>query len=86
MRAYFLAVALLGHGLVFGMESAGRVRLADIHVQGHAGFVQIETDAVPAQIRKKGYVSGLAAGSFRDKQTGARDASWATGITKGISG
>jgi hypothetical protein len=36
-------------------------------------FVQIDTDALQAKIRKKGYVSGIAAGSFLDKKTGARE-------------
>jgi hypothetical protein len=37
-------------------------------------YVEIETDALQARINKKGYVSGIAAGSFLDKKTGARDA------------
>jgi hypothetical protein len=36
-------------------------------------YVEIETDALVARIRKKGYVSGVAAGSLLDKKTGARD-------------
>src|SRR5436190_2185712 len=36
-------------------------------------YVQIDTAALQAKIRKKGYVSGIAAGSFLDKRTGARD-------------
>ena len=36
-------------------------------------FVEIETDLLKAQIRKRGYVSGIAQGSFIDKQTGAKD-------------
>src|SRR5947199_443541 len=35
--------------------------------------VRIETDALQARVRKKGYVSGVAAGSLLDKKTGARD-------------
>ena len=35
--------------------------------------IRIETDAIQAAIRKKGYVSGIAAGSFIDKKTGAHD-------------
>jgi hypothetical protein len=35
--------------------------------------VQIETDALQARVRKKGYVSGIAQGSFLDKKTGAVD-------------
>jgi hypothetical protein len=35
--------------------------------------VQIETEALSATIRKKGYVSGVAAGTLIDKKTGAHD-------------
>jgi hypothetical protein len=34
----------------------------------------IDTDCLQAKVRKKGYVSGIAAGSFLDKKTGVRDA------------
>lgn len=37
-------------------------------------YVQIETNALQARISKKGYVSGVAAGSFIDRKTGAKDA------------
>lgn len=36
-------------------------------------YVQIDTDALQAKVRKKGYVSGTAAGSLLDRKTGARD-------------
>ncbi|MDB5303639.1 MAG: hypothetical protein JWM97_1188 [Phycisphaerales bacterium] len=35
--------------------------------------IQIDTDALSATVRKSGYVSGIAAASFLDKKTGARD-------------
>ncbi len=35
--------------------------------------LEIETDQLVARINSKGYVSGVAAGSFLDKRTGARD-------------
>ena len=35
--------------------------------------VRIETDALSASVRKAGYVSGIAASSFVDRRTGARD-------------
>jgi len=44
-----------------------------IRVHESDGFVQIETDKLQARINSRGYVSGIAAGSFLDKQTGARD-------------
>ena len=45
-----------------------------INVQQAEEYIQIDTDALQAKIRKKGYVSGIAAGSFLDKKTGSRDA------------
>ncbi len=44
-----------------------------IKVQQTDAYVQIDTDALQARINKKGYVSGVAAGSLLDKKTGARD-------------
>jgi hypothetical protein len=34
-----------------------------------ADYIQIDTDALQARINKKGYVSGVAAGSLLDKKT-----------------
>jgi hypothetical protein len=45
-----------------------------IKVQENADEITIDTGALQAKIRKKGYVSGIAAGSLLDKKTGARDA------------
>jgi hypothetical protein len=45
-----------------------------LKVQESADEIIIDTDALQAKIKKKGYVSGIAAGSFLDKKTGARDA------------
>jgi hypothetical protein len=36
-------------------------------------YVQIDANALQAKVRKKGYVSGIAAGSLLDKKTGVRD-------------
>src|SRR5947199_8455566 len=44
-----------------------------IKVQETDTYVQIDTDALQARINKKGYVSGVAAGSLLDRKTGARD-------------
>src|SRR4051812_697206 len=46
---------------------------AAVRVSETDDAVTIETDALSATIRKKGYVSGIAAGSFVDKKTGAKD-------------
>jgi hypothetical protein len=44
-----------------------------IQVKQTDEFVQVDTDALQARIRKKGYVSGMAAGTFLDRKTGAHD-------------
>jgi hypothetical protein len=45
----------------------------EIKVEETDEYVQIDTDALQARVRKKGYVSGVAQGSLLDKKTGARD-------------
>src|SRR5581483_3325292 len=45
----------------------------DIKVSETDDYVQIETDALQARVRKKGYVSGIERGTFLDRKTGARD-------------
>jgi outer membrane protein assembly factor BamB len=45
-----------------------------LSVKDTAEDLVIDTDCLQARIRKKGYVSGIAAGSLVDKKTGARDA------------
>jgi hypothetical protein len=44
-----------------------------VQVEDGDEVVRIETDALQARIRKKGYVSGIESSSFLDKKTGARD-------------
>jgi hypothetical protein len=44
-----------------------------IRVEEGDGFIHIETDQLQARINSRGYVSGIAAGRFLDKQTGARE-------------
>ncbi len=44
-----------------------------IQVEHGDGFVRIDTDKLQARINSRGYVSGIAAGSFLDKTTGARE-------------
>jgi len=46
---------------------------AEIRVAETDEEVRIDTDALSAAVRKKGYVTGIAAGTFVDKKTGARD-------------
>ena len=47
---------------------------AGIKVEQTDDAIQIDTDALQARIDKKGYVSGVAAGTLLDKKTGAREA------------
>ncbi len=47
---------------------------AGIKVEQTDDAIQIDTDALQARINKKGYVSGVAAGTLLDKKTGAREA------------
>jgi hypothetical protein len=45
-----------------------------------AGKITISSSALEASIRKKGYVTGTAAGTFLDKKTGFRDAGYGLDI------
>jgi hypothetical protein len=70
----FVGIALLGGGLLVPLLSAGRAEQpAGIAVQETEDWIQIDTDAPQARIRKKGYVSGIERGTFLDKKTGARE-------------
>lgn len=63
------AILLIAPILIAGVRvPAGQVRVTENERQIH-----IETDAISATILKKGYVSGIAGGSFIDRKTGARD-------------
>ncbi len=62
----------LGGFLLIGIAVAV-VEADDIVVRETDKDVEIETDALVARIIKKGYVSGVGAGSLLDKKTGARD-------------
>lgn len=70
-----LLSAALGRPGAYGDEPAasGVVRPDAISVVDSADEVRIETDVLTASIRKRGYVSGIAAGSFVDKKSGAKD-------------
>ncbi len=46
---------------------------ADPEVRAGDDFVEVETDALVARLKTKGYVSGAAAGGLFDKKTKARD-------------
>jgi hypothetical protein len=67
MRWMFVIIGLgIAASTVSGQDKSIVVKETD-------DYVQIDTAALQAKIRKKGYVSGIAAGSLLDKKTGARD-------------
>lgn len=59
--------------LALALAPAPGVSAADIRVRTGDDFVEVETDALVARMRTKGYVSGTAAGGLLDKKTQARD-------------
>lgn len=54
--------------LLVTLSALGQVRITETDDE-----VRVETDALEASVRKRGYVSGVAERSFLDKKTGARD-------------
>jgi hypothetical protein len=74
MRCWtWFGLALIALGAPGEAVAADEDRQTGMRVQQSDDGVSIETDALKAFIRKKGYVSGIAAGSFLDKSTGARE-------------
>ena len=67
-RSVLLAGAMLLLAAPALAPAAGEVKVGETDEE-----VRIETDALQAVVKKKGYVTGIAAGSFLDKKTGARD-------------
>ena len=66
MMRCLLAIAVTIAFAYLGRAAEPTVRTADT-------FIEIETDVLVARITTKGYVSGVAAGSLRDKKTNGRD-------------
>lgn len=60
-------------GVLLLVAASIPIEAADIQVRETDKEVEIETDALVARIIKKGYVSGVGAGSMLDKKTGARE-------------
>lgn len=56
----------------------------DLEVSETAEEVRLSTPQLEARIRKKGYVTGVAAGSFLDRKTGFRDAGFGLDIVDWI--
>jgi hypothetical protein len=66
-HCFILAAVLLSSQSLAAQEPAIKVQETD-------AYILIDTDSLQAKIHKKNYVSGIGAGSFLDKKTGARDA------------
>jgi hypothetical protein len=66
LAAAFLCI-LLAEPALAG-DSKGKIKVSETD-----DYVQIDTDALQARVAKKKYVSGIAAGTFLDRKTGARD-------------
>ncbi len=65
-------------------EKESRPVGADYQVVETGEQIKIVTPQLEAAVRKKGYVSGVAAGSFLDKKTGFRDAGFGLDIVDWI--
>lgn len=64
---------LLSSLSLFAAAGLGAAEPKTILVSDTDTYLQIETDALQARIRKKGYVSGVEQRTLVDKKTGARD-------------
>lgn len=69
----FLPVAALLLSSLALFAPAGIAETKKIEVKDTDASIHIDTDALQARIRKKGYVSGIERDSFVDKKTAARD-------------
>jgi len=73
-----LAIALLL--VLYGSAAPG----GDIEVSENESQIEIVTPKLKALIRKEGYVSGVAGGTFLDRKTGFRDAGFGLDIVDWI--
>jgi hypothetical protein len=67
------AVLLLSLILLAPVTAAGAEPQKAIKVQETEEFIQIDSDALQARVRTKGYVSGVEQASFLDKKTRAHE-------------
>lgn len=77
----FTATRLLLAGVLISASSSS---LTAYEVEENEIQIDIDTPQVSATIRKTGYVSGVAGGTFLDKQTGFRDAGFGLDIADWI--
>ena len=73
MRSRCTVILLVALSLLAPQLATSAEPKKPIQVEETDTYIQIDTDALQARIRKKGYVSGVAQGSLLDKKTGARD-------------
>ena len=73
MNLRAILVGNLFLSLLPGSLFAQQISVKGIKVEQTKEAIQIETNALKAEIRKTGYVSGVARGSLIDKKTGAQD-------------
>ena len=60
-------------GFLFSLPVMPAVRGQSIQISEDDEQIKIVTPHLEAAIRKQGYVSGVAGGTFVDKKTGAKD-------------
>jgi hypothetical protein len=73
MLRYALLASPLALVVLVGFTPAREGPEPAIRVTEDADRIRITTDVLEANIKKKGYVSGVEAGSLHDKKTGAHD-------------
>jgi hypothetical protein len=78
-----LTITILTSLVLFG-GGLGTSGAADYTVDETDDEIRIATPQLEAAIRKKGYVTGVAGGSFLDKKTGFRDAGFGLDIVDWI--
>jgi hypothetical protein len=69
----FLSVAVLLLPCLSPFAASRATEPKAIRVEEADAYIQIDSDALQARIRKKGYVSGIEKVTFVDKKTGVRD-------------
>ena len=81
MRKILLSF-LLGSGCCFLLTAVAQP--PEFEITDNEQQIKISTSALEAVVRKKGYVTGVAAGTFLDKKTGFRDAGYGLDIVDWI--
>src|SRR5262245_52266115 len=70
--------------LIIGLLSSLAWAQGPLEVSEEASQIKLVTPQLEAVVRKQGYVTGVAAGSFLDKRTGLRDAGFGLDIVDWI--